>query len=141
MSLDEKLMMYHHGTLRWQPSPSVLLQAAEHALLELRESRKARNARAQAKAVGGKASHQARAKKGAFLYEHVRDAARASDVLRNAIKGIADARKAKEVDTLLVYQSQENLEIALKLTLEKEGIAEGGLNPGAGLGPTYGLGL
>lgn len=132
MSSEDRLLMYRSGTLRYQPTARAILQAADQALLELRESARVKNDRNQARAQGASAKFQGRARKGAFLYQHVRSAACAADVLRAAIKGIRDADKSKEVHTLYIYQSAAHLQEALDLAIARDAASAGDAVSGSG---------
>lgn len=101
--------MHRHGTLRYAPTPNVLYQTARTSLVAYRENQRVKNARGQAKEAGAEARHQGRSRATAFLTAHLRQAARTSDVLMAAIKGIKDGQRAKSVETQLVYQSEPDL--------------------------------
>ena len=114
----EKLNMYHHGTLRWQPTPRVLLQSAIADLASYRSRGALKEDQRRAKSVGANARHQGTARGTAFLTAHVSSAKTAADVLSAAIKGIAHGRRSNRVETLTVYQSLEALQDALRLAQE-----------------------
>lgn len=113
--LDEKLMMYHHGTLRWSSTPQVLYATARSDLTSYQSGHRIRAARERAKLEGASATHQGKVPKTAFLTVHVNGAGRPSDVLRAALKGIADGQASKRVETLLLYQSEATLRDAIAL--------------------------
>ena len=118
--VNEKLLMHHHGTMRWTPSPMVIYDTARTDLASVAVNARIKNDRSKAKSEGASPAAQGRSKGTAFLYAHLRSAVSVSGVLKAAIKGIRDGQKSKDVATLLVYQSQQTLEKALAIASQKE---------------------
>lgn len=112
----EKLHMYHFGTMRYQPTPSVVFQTAKSDLARTRERPAIKHDRERARLDGANPRKVAGNARGtAFLPMHLRDAKCVSDVLRAAIKGIKDGQKSRNVETLTVYQSEPALQAALAI--------------------------
>ena len=113
----DKRLMYEHGTLRWRPSANTLYVTAKLNLIAWQQNNRTKTARAKAKRDGAKAASQGKMSKTAFLIQHIAGAARTSDVLRAAIKGIEDGQKSKSVETLTVYQDRVSLNDALQIAI------------------------
>ncbi len=118
----EAVNLYHHGTVKWDLTPSAVYQAARQDIRShefntwLREERERLNPNAPG--YKQQLKQLPKRRRYGFLSRHVEKAADAAEVLKLALEDQEAGRHSAEVNTLALYDTGDTLAAAYLLACE-----------------------
>lgn len=119
----ERVSLFRHGTKSFTLTPNAIVDAALSDIRARQFNREVRAMRADKEHYpkGSEIRKQLPPlRKFAFLREHVAEHHKASEIISVALKDTTIANTSRDVETLMVYESEKKLRDALAIALARE---------------------